>query len=517
MEGLCAMAAATYPGHRILRASLCIASILLGVGTRNFILYYTIEYIDIYIYRNENFHEFTNLTHHSYFPKTLLVLLVLLLLLKIMKPGYLKAQLHKLGWLLIASSSSKSSKQEPTHLFLDGGKACVPASAHYEFLTLYVNAIAAGDPCCAVEVKTKPVFQLFMDWDIASETVPPPPVLMEAFEQARTAAVDFWDVVDEKCRLVVLAADTKTVANGKVKSGFHLVFEDVWTDAETAMKFRGFLAPRLMQEVGWEWAEALDAAVYKGSGLRMPWSSKSPTEHRPYIPFVEVTTCGAKPLDPIRGVPSMREWVTRLAIRAPTSSPFPPRTALKAAGRSNQPSMDPCDSEFGSGGGGVHASLAAYEHALPSILGALPEVYTKNGGVNFTGVYIPHHGCSVMFRTSSKFCMNVDREHTSSTVYFEVRKDGVRQRCYCRKESTHDCAHYSSELWPLPPSVTTAILPKGPSIMGGGGASSSSAKPGDDRMYRPVKRPIDIDALLRMADPKPKKKTTSTKKSWKKK
>jgi hypothetical protein len=48
------------------------------------------------------------------------------------------------------------------------------------------------------------------------------------------------------------------------------------------------------------------------------------------------------------------------------------------------------------------------------------------------------------------FCMNVDRNHTSSNIYFEIKPTGISQRCYCKKETIEGrlhgmCKEYASK------------------------------------------------------------------------
>ena len=44
------------------------------------------------------------------------------------------------------------------------------------------------------------------------------------------------------------------------------------------------------------------------------------------------------------------------------------------------------------------------------------------------------------------FCMNVNREHSSSGVYFQIKLTGICQRCYCKKGT---CINFASKELPL--------------------------------------------------------------------
>jgi hypothetical protein len=48
------------------------------------------------------------------------------------------------------------------------------------------------------------------------------------------------------------------------------------------------------------------------------------------------------------------------------------------------------------------------------------------------------------------FCMNVNRNHTSSGVYFQIKRSGICQRCFCKKQTTDGrisgtCKEFSSK------------------------------------------------------------------------
>jgi hypothetical protein len=50
--------------------------------------------------------------------------------------------------------------------------------------------------------------------------------------------------------------------------------------------------------------------------------------------------------------------------------------------------------------------------------------------------------------------MNVNRQHTSSNIYFQITPTGITQRCYCKKETIDGrlhglCKEYASKEVPL--------------------------------------------------------------------
>ena len=60
----------------------------------------------------------------------------------------------------------------------------------------------------------------------------------------------------------------------------------------------------------------------------------------------------------------------------------------------------------------------------------------------------------------ANYCLNVSRQHSSSTVYFVVDAQGLRQRCFCRKEgsSASACKTFASSCFPLAPMLRAAMF-----------------------------------------------------------
>jgi len=67
--------------------------------------------------------------------------------------------------------------------------------------------------------------------------------------------------------------------------------------------------------------------------------------------------------------------------------------------------------------------------------------------------------------SDSKYCLNVEREHSSAEIYFEIDYDKITQRCYSSKKTTHDridglCKEYKSKkFFPLPIKLKKILFP----------------------------------------------------------
>lgn len=63
----------------------------------------------------------------------------------------------------------------------------------------------------------------------------------------------------------------------------------------------------------------------------------------------------------------------------------------------------------------------------------------------------------------ASFCHNVRRDHGSSTIYFLITKEGVCQRCFCRKDNSgvtggKRCGLYAGDLVRLPSAIYDALF-----------------------------------------------------------
>jgi hypothetical protein len=65
--------------------------------------------------------------------------------------------------------------------------------------------------------------------------------------------------------------------------------------------------------------------------------------------------------------------------------------------------------------------------------------------------------------SDENFCINVNRVHSSSSIYFQITPTGVSQRCYCKKESLEGrsngmCKHFATPEIPLTKVLQTLLF-----------------------------------------------------------
>ena len=338
----------------------------------------------------------------------------------------------------------KDTRGTATHLLLNGGKLVVLDTQHGLFLNEYANAVARGEKLFVVETRT-PIFRLFVDFDFK----PPPSsdVIDAALQSASRVAGYYFDATSDA---VILRKDRDTIE----KIGVHVVWESIYVTTVLANTFRSHLVSKLTAACpDVDWNEVVDASVYAGSGLRLPWSSKTDASGV-YAPTATCSPDGTlDPIQEIKTATEIRTWIRRTTIRAPDEQPT--RSCVVTSDDGAPEIQD----------GNVHAgpreNLTQHTDLLARIHATLPPAFT---GQKFTGMHRFGDFC-VVLRSSSKVCGNKDfREHTKNTIYFVVLKKGYAyQRCYCRKDVVRDggvtCTDYTSDPWAVPPDIVESLWP----------------------------------------------------------
>ena len=343
------------------------------------------------------------------------------------------------GWMIRRGGST--STHTPTHFLLDGGKLAVPDEHAGTFLNIYFNALRK-EPICLVELKT-PVFKLFLDID-ARVRGSSSPDFQELFSKIHACATRFFSPSPPTDhRMIVCSAESKhDTSDDTTKYGHHVVFPGIRVNAPIAMAFRSALLEDLVATMSFAthnaWDDVIDDSVYKANGLRVLYSHKGKTEGRPYIPALVYD------ID-IREVPAAATAAERRILLHDCSIRVFDGGLTTCTGGEDALADQPTVHSLNGIVSGKTVSLGMYTEALEKLQEVLPEVYSTQ---RFTGAFVTN--TSLMFRSTSRFCHCVMREHRTSTVYFCVSKRtaGAYQKCYCRKDD-HGCAAFSGPVYPL--------------------------------------------------------------------
>jgi hypothetical protein len=353
---------------------------------------------------------------------------------------------------------------ELSHVLLDKGVLCVPESSQEEFLSEYARGVVKGGKfSCVVEYKPK-VFRMFYDLDIVAtktlaETMTSgtfPEEIDEILKEICGTTADLFDISKTEVILCISNA-CKKVADG-VKVGIHLTFNNIFVTSTIALHVRGKVLEKLAERDNPfinKWEDIVDAAVHKGSGMRLPWASKPTEPNRVYVPRVSFTF--------ERGEDVKEEQISEIQNSFASTRSLLLNVSLRTRGTLTKlvDIIDDDSFESPSMAGSIqHSSLAEYSEVIKEVEKVIPKEYEGHvtGVLKTEFVY--------MFRHSSKYCANVKRQHHSSNTYFLLTKSGLRQCCYSRKvefeEKSCPCAKFRGEFLDLPKKVMTELFPESP-------------------------------------------------------
>jgi hypothetical protein len=372
---------------------------------------------------------------------------------------------------LLLSRWRARTGETATHLVLTGGKLHVPDRLHGEFLAGYANAVAGGARPAIVERRTR-VFKLFLDLDF-HEPLPDETVIRGAACAACAVASEWFDSADA-ASVVVLRKFPGEVPS---KIGVHLVWPGVRATAETALGFRDHLVRRLAEGVpdAARWDEVVDAAVFKGSGLRMPWASKAAADADVYYVPAATLTCrddgevtwADHPWNRTWTASEIREWVRRLSIRSGFVPGDDVPTALTADAAAHHDSQDPGVEALSSFVPKVPVGGNDDLEAVEALRRLVPAAYGTDH--RFSSAHrLGNDGGTLVLRSTSRRCANKHfQEHASSNVYFVVTRRGVMyQRCYSRKDAAapatatgQPCSTFASPPWEVPRELLDRLFP----------------------------------------------------------
>jgi hypothetical protein len=365
----------------------------------------------------------------------------------------------------IKTTDTKERKAVATHFLLDGGIWGIPKEKYSEFLGLLAVDLQNGEKHYICENRTE-IFKFICDIDMFEDSV-------VTTEQISRVVEVLNDIVSEyygPSKVIICGADPKMVIKSETelfKSGFHLVWPDIWISVENAKRLRIQFIETLTLKFGERekhntWEDVVDLAVYEDNGLRM---------------------VGCRKMGICKSCKNKKEFRDTCVTCE--------YTGKKDENRIYSPKavVGPCEkSYFGSI---CNYSVMVFETSIYNYLNCPETPMIKECAIELKekkktrGVVEPKQENEMIVKienfihrnykgTHSKvritkltktencyyaepddnFCINVNRNHSSSGVYFQVTPTGICQRCYCKKETLDGryhgmCKHFSSPEIPL--------------------------------------------------------------------
>tara|TARA_R110002153_G_scaffold153548_1_gene305438 strand:+ start:1483 stop:2670 length:1188 start_codon:yes stop_codon:yes gene_type:complete len=356
---------------------------------------------------------------------------------------------------------------------MDGGVLSVPFDKLDDFYETYIDAIRRDEHVFVVEQKTE-TYNFFIDIDYKDDDE-------LDLEQVQLISKVICDKVStfggSNC---VVAVQEPRLRDGQYKSGVHMNWPGFVVNQESAINLRDHVVDILTKVYGSKpWSKFIDNSVYgdlnsktKGSGFRLPWSHKK-SKHEAcngkgckgcdhtgkitegvYLPaLIYKRQEGIGPLKlpgkiekldgsislELLNMVTVRTQITEIVKVPPLSGKIPFTKAVM-------------DKEI------VNNELTAILETFirQNLEGQKDSRITKVFKKSDTEYYIS---------TYSKYCENLEREHGSNHIWFNVKDGVISQKCFCKCETVEErkkgyCRDFEGQKHKLTSKLISMMFPK---------------------------------------------------------
>lgn len=380
------------------------------------------------------------------------------------------------------------STRQLTHLLLDGahgGKLSVPDLMVDPFFEAISADLKKKIPVYVVERKSD-VFKLHFDFDL-KECIEGS-ALESMITTVRSAVLKYYPSVGDSRMIVCFPSDDHHVRKG---NGVHFYFPFIYVDEEDCLWVRnGVVSDLHVKMPSLAWDSIVDVAVCTSStGIRLLGSDKvrdcveckndkdnkqfcgtcqrvgRVPEGKVYWPFYVYPRGEAESADMMKNMKDnlfyairlcstrLQAGVPKMEITLPPGAP-PPSMKKKVKGVSEKDykliygkdgmlknevkltaaalSPDACKS--------LKDAVNSFHHMYKDII--VKEVKIAETRKRKTSYVIK------VFGSGSRFCLNKNADHKTSTVYFILNQNGLQQKCFCKKADERLsglCSEFTSE------------------------------------------------------------------------
>jgi hypothetical protein len=381
-----------------------------------------------------------------------------------MKDGRLSKWLYQNGCFLI-----KDDNRRYTHLCLDGGRLHITQEQYSDFIQNYADGITLGERYYICEQPTK-VSRMYCDLDFIGEEQFQLDKVKDVVKIIHDTIEHYYDVSFD---IIVCMTEPKNVVKEKqkmIKTGVHLIWENLFINQKIGMNLSKQFVKNLVTKLGErpeynKWDEVVDECVYLTNGLRMVGSAKMSKkkakgkedeekklikvdEGRIYNPVwaynKEGNTFNFKDKADMINKCTIRvyEGETELETEIPEYVVPVKYSKLNKSNGVTMQSTDP-----------VYRKLENFirKSTIPEWNRPL-KLFKKQG--NFYVAKIE----------DGMYCLNIEKEHNSCGVYFQILEEGLVQRCFCRCKTLEGrkdgyCSDYKSKLFKLPVELKSMLFP----------------------------------------------------------
>lgn len=344
--------------------------------------------------------------------------------------------------------------KKPTHVLMDGGTLHVTPARMKEFNEQYCHSIRNGIQLFVVEQKT-PCYKLFVDIDYVDDE----PLTYENIKSIIHIICDkastFMKDIDNTCIISVAKPKPK---NDQIKTGVHLNWPGCIVNQEIALNMRDQLIFHLSKIYSAKnWGKIIDQAVFgnmstgsQGSGFRLPWSHKKAkdTTEGPYIPFFVYKDGN---VSDITNEPITVERLEQVTIRTHHAEPNMSVEPVQIFKLKHAPKQMGRETENPEASAHLETFVRKY--------------MTGQSDSRITKLYKDKNTYAI--QTTSRYCENLGREHSSNHVWFLVNKKSgsICQKCFCTCETTKGrkykmCKDFSGREHLLPKTIMYMLYPE---------------------------------------------------------
>ena len=330
-------------------------------------------------------------------------------------------------------------------VLMSGGCLYVPDADYRDFLTLYASAAEDGEALYVVERPSRQI-RFYADFDVHLPVGEDPVAFTSRLAAAFAASAAAH--LQSTSPTVSLRVAPKALDGKMQKVGVHLVMPRTRVSVPEAEALRKRVLADLEGSEGLGtpangWEDAFDASVYRGGGLRL-------VESRKMVPCgCPAATCTHGPSRKVdAGRPYLlhavfdatghfdEKWSRHLAANAVmrilmSSIRLPCGDAEEGVERTAKRPRGPREGRSG-------GSSGSGSSGMPRLAALLQQVHPAHADLVVLDVSPRNGSAPRLLRVDgdgSRYCPNVQRSHTTSSIYFVVGTDGVALRCHCKKGS----------------------------------------------------------------------------------
>lgn len=389
-------------------------------------------------------------------------------------------------WLINNNYFFDQKKQNETesHFLYDGGVVYLPEDKEYEFLKLYSIDLKNKVSLHYVE-KRKAVYKYMIDLDIYDSYCWTDKEIIHISKIINSIINEFYNnksnnnSIDLYCIVCKIFGHPKE-KDGLVHSGIHIIYPKLLIDDKTALMFREAVLQKINLMINDDnlapekkpknliWADLFDARIYEANGFTMVGSCKIKEPNiRTYMPLTVLNKDGSvKQLYLERILNNYLDMMLDTSIRyipeafrESNIEGFGPTNIPEWVDKSIMDNMNVIKRKRGNKSSMTDAQDVVYQIVHSAILKHMPDYkhepylikeifrYPDNNGR-------PDNNGALLITTTSKYCMNLGREHKSCGIYFYANKNGICQKCLCPCNNKNGrkngyCRDYTSDYYPF--------------------------------------------------------------------